>query len=135
LPKLKKSLEIKKENNLEGSWFYEENLIEKKIKKELGSDVKQNELDKLNKYLESIHKKVGKPNPYYAVIYLDGDNMGKWLSGELLPEIQNAYNSEVWNNLPENFKKELIERLKKLNQENSAKKTLIQQYIQQYQQP
>jgi CRISPR-associated protein Cmr2 len=124
LPKLKKSLEIKKENNLEGSWFYEENLIEKKIKKELGSDIKQNELDKLNKYLESIHKKVGKPNPYYAVIYLDGDNMGKWLSGELLPEIQNAYNSEVWNNLPENFKKELIERLKKLNQENSAKKTL-----------
>jgi CRISPR-associated protein Cmr2 len=33
--------------------------------------------------------------------------MGKWLSGELLPEIQYAYNSKVWEKLPENFKKDL----------------------------
>jgi CRISPR-associated protein Cmr2 len=54
-----------------------------------------------------LYKQVGKPKKYYAILYLDGDNMGKWLSGELLPKIQYAYNSEVWRNMPENFKNSL----------------------------
>ena len=62
-----------------------------------------------------------RPTPYYAVLKLDGDNMGKWLSGELLPEIEYAYSSEVWKVLPEKFKKELREKLKKIDGEAPKK--------------
>lgn len=37
----------------------------------------------------------------------DADDMGKWLSGEKLPNIEFAYNSETWESLPKEFKDEL----------------------------
>ncbi|MEN3047155.1 MAG: type III-B CRISPR-associated protein Cas10/Cmr2, partial [Candidatus Hydrothermales bacterium] len=57
--------------------------------------------------MKKIIDKVGKPNSYYALIYLDGDNMGKWLAGELLPDIEYSYASETWENLPNNFKNKI----------------------------
>jgi len=98
---------LKLEKTLEGSWFYEENLSVKKFNDELGVAVNSSQIENLKDCLRSLYTKAGKLKKYYAVICLDGDNMGKWLSGELLPEIQYAYNSEVWNNLPEDFKKDL----------------------------
>jgi CRISPR-associated protein Cmr2 len=100
LPKLKLKA------TLEGSWFYEENLSVKKFNDELGVSVNSSQIENLKDCLRSLYAKAGKPKKYYAVLYLDGDNMGKWLSGELLPEIQYAYNSEVWGKLPKEFKGE-----------------------------
>jgi CRISPR-associated protein Cmr2 len=92
---------------LEGSWFYEENLTEKKIKDELGVEIDIQKIKKLKDLLKNkLYEQAGKPKKYYAILYLDGDNMGKWLSGELLPEIQYAYNSKVWGKLPKEFKGE-----------------------------
>ncbi|MGC9101201.1 MAG: type III-B CRISPR-associated protein Cas10/Cmr2 [Caldisericum sp.] len=124
--KIKSLPKLNLEKTLEGSWWFIENLTEKNLEKQLGVKIHErfiNGLKEIKKILEEIYKKeyvteskynegkiikkIGKPNPYYAIIYLDGDNMGKWLSGELLPEIQHAYNSEVWERLPEEFKKEL----------------------------
>jgi len=93
--------------NLEGEWFFEENLTTKAFKNFLGGDVEKEELEKMKKKLIKITNKIGKPNPYFAVLMLDGDNMGKWLSGKLLPQIEYAYNSNVWDNLSEDFKNEL----------------------------
>jgi CRISPR-associated protein Cmr2 len=98
---------LKLEKTLEGSWFYEENISVKKFSDELGASVNYSQIENLKDCLRSLYAKAGKPKKYYAVLYLDGDNMGKWLSGELLPEIQYAYNSEVWGILPEDFKKDL----------------------------
>ncbi|MCS7163551.1 MAG: type III-B CRISPR-associated protein Cas10/Cmr2 [Thermodesulfovibrio sp.] len=93
---------------IESSWFYEENLSERYIKDEYGISIEPNKLKDLKDVLKKIYDKVGKPKSYYAIIHLDGDNMGKWLSGELLPEIENSYNSEVWNiKLRDDFKKGL----------------------------
>ncbi|CUT01638.1 type III-B CRISPR-associated protein Cas10/Cmr2 [Candidatus Kryptobacter tengchongensis] len=102
--------------NLEGQWFYEENLTEESFREELGlKEIDGQVIKELREGLRKITERVGKPNPYYATLHLDGDNMGKWLSGELLPEIEYAYNSEVWQGLPEEFKKELKgKRTKKL---------------------
>ncbi|WP_332636595.1 hypothetical protein [Acetomicrobium sp.] len=36
--------------------------------------------------------------------------MGKWLSGSKLPDIENAYNSSVWQNLPDHFKANLKDK-------------------------
>jgi len=99
---------LKLEETLEGSWFHEENLTEKKIRDELGVEIDIQKIKELKNILTNkLYEQAGKPKKYYAVLYLDGDNMGKWLSGELLPEIQYAYNSKVWEKLPENFKKDL----------------------------
>jgi len=117
---------LKLEETLEGSWFYEENLTEKKIKDELGVEIDIQKIKELKNILtDKLYKKAGKPKKYYAILHLDGDNMGKWLSGELLPEIQYAYNSEVWRNLPEQFKNELIERLKEINIANKLAKKIL----------
>ena len=102
LPKLKS--EMKRENirNLEGEWFFLENLTEKVITKNIGMEsITEKNLNALQEKLNELIKHIGKPTPYYAVIMLDGDNMGKWLSGENLPDVQYAYNQEVWKKLKE----------------------------------
>jgi len=119
LPKLKLKA------TLEGSWFYEENLSVKKFNDELGVPVNSSQIENLKVCLRNLYAKAGKPKKYYAILYLDGDNMGKWLSGELLSEIQYAYNSEVWGKkLPEEFKKGLITQLEKIYSDKKARKVL-----------
>jgi CRISPR-associated protein Cmr2 len=110
---------------LEGSWFYEENISVKKFSDELGASVNFSQIESLKNCLRNLYAKAGKPKKYYAILYLDGDNMGKWLSGEVLPEIQYAYNSEVWEKkLPEEFKKGLITQLKEMYPDKKARKIL-----------
>jgi len=109
LPKLKSKME--KISNLEGEWFFEENLTEKMIKKHIGvENIDEGKIKRLQDELKRLKEKIGEPEPYYAVIMLDGDNMGNWLGGELLPGIEYAYNSDVWGRLPDPFKKELQQR-------------------------
>ncbi|MEO0293607.1 MAG: type III-B CRISPR-associated protein Cas10/Cmr2 [candidate division WOR-3 bacterium] len=104
LPTTKPLPRLDMKENLEGYWFYEENLTEKHIKEEVGIQIDETKLKKIKENLKQLINRVGKPNSYYAILHLDADNMGKWLSGELLPDIENAYNSEVWQKLPDDFK-------------------------------
>ncbi len=109
LPKLKnkfKDIRNKDIRNFDGQFFYEENITANYFKRII-NNVDEAEITKLRRLLKDIYKKVNKPNSYYAVVYFDGDNMGRWLSGELLPSIENGYNPEVWEQMPEDFKKEL----------------------------
>lgn len=77
LDKLNTSLDGNKKNlaKLEGGWYYEDtynNLINKNPKK--ATEVTPT----LNK-LKEIYKKTGFPSKYYAIIQVDGDNIGKTL--------------------------------------------------------
>ncbi|MDI6861172.1 MAG: type III-B CRISPR-associated protein Cas10/Cmr2 [Caldisericia bacterium] len=111
IPKLKDVIQ----KTVEGELFFEENLEKESIKEEFDVDLTDEQIKQIKECLKQLSEKVGKPNPYYALIYLDGDNMGKWLSGELLPKIENTYNSEVWRKLPEDFKEQLkVKSSKKL---------------------
>lgn len=115
IPKLKKLyLDIE---NIDGEWFFTENLRKENIKKELGISVNEEDLGSVKSALKRFTDKLKQTDKdkYYAVIFLDGDNMGKWLSGELLPKIQYVYNSETWKRLPDEFKNELIEISEKIN--------------------
>lgn len=106
LPKIKEK--FKNIENLDGEWFFKENLTEKMFKKQFNTEASEAQIKELKDKLKTFTDKVGEePNPYYAVIMLDADNMGKWLSGENLPKIENAYNSEVWERLDARFKEEL----------------------------
>lgn len=79
-------------NNFDEQLYYEENLREKYLKK-YGQFKDDKSLSEANKQLKKFYDikdengdKIGKPSKYYALVMLDGDNMGKWLSGEYLEE-------------------------------------------------
>lgn len=113
LPLLERTFQ--KLDNPDGHWLFEENLSQRVIQRELGLSLSEEDISALKECLKRLTDRIGKPNPYYAILKLDGDNMGKWLSGELLPDIQYAYHSQVWQELPEEFKVELKERLRKID--------------------
>jgi len=48
-------------------------------------------------------KKLGTPSKYYAVLLMDGDNMGKWLSGENAPEVEKILHPSVRADLDRNW--------------------------------
>ena len=124
VPKLRGKIE----KTLEGHWFYEENLRIKEFKRALEiseENILEEEINKLKKALKKLTDKVGFPSSYYAVIKLDGDSMGKWLSGDLLPEIEFAYNSQVWEKLPEEFKEKLKKCFKPLNLEKKDSRKIL----------
>jgi len=121
IPKLVESFD--NNENLEGEWFYEENLRQKYIKKVLGEDIAEEKIEELKRQLRNLTNDTGSPKSYYAIIHFDGDNMGKWLSGELLPEIEYTYNTETWEKLSQEFKDGLLSNLPK-NQHNKPRKIL-----------
>ncbi|MCF6158366.1 MAG: type III-B CRISPR-associated protein Cas10/Cmr2 [wastewater metagenome] len=108
--------ELKKFKGLFGNSFdeqllYEENLTEKYFKKyglKLEIFNKAKELQK--KILECAKANKVKQTRYYAAIMLDGDSMGKWLSGDLAPTFEKVYHPDVWKNLPDNFKEKLKDK-------------------------
>lgn len=42
---------------------------------------------------------IASPSKYYAILYLDGDNMGKWLSGDLAPQFCDALHPKAVKSL------------------------------------
>lgn len=66
------------------------------------NNLKQTEQQKAQatqKALEDLVKRanVGKPSIYYAVFALDGDEMGKWISGEKTPLVKDILTGEAVN--------------------------------------
>jgi CRISPR-associated protein Cmr2 len=123
LPKIKESVNKadKQLQNLlrdfiriDGEWLYEESYDEKRLNKEYGYN-KDNPQHKaelenakrtLNSLKESIKIKEIKISPsskYYAVLYMDGDNMGKWLSGELAPRIPKIVHPDIKGKLSKDW--------------------------------
>lgn len=74
--------------------LHEENLTSGYLSRYLNIDP-QNinlELNNMNQELRTIKKFLGDKyniNSYYALLMLDGDNMGKWMSGEYIKEDEN----------------------------------------------
>ena len=102
---------------LEGDWLYKEafdnedalweeskNRFEKVDFKELLKNAKERQRDLFSSIKDfdkgkEKDKQIGIPSTYYAVILMDGDNMGKWLSGELAPTIGEILHPTVRNTL------------------------------------
>ncbi|RLB02276.1 MAG: type III-B CRISPR-associated protein Cas10/Cmr2 [Deltaproteobacteria bacterium] len=104
----------------EGEWFFEASLQKEVIERTLGADVLENDVKEAQNALNKLLKKIDrKPCPYYAFIAIDGDKMGKWLAGEIeeaankkkieFSDSSNIYHTKVWRNLPEDFKKTILE--------------------------
>ena len=103
----------------EGEWFFEASLQKEVTERTLElkfTEKELSELDRAQKALQKLLEDEGrKPCPYYAFIAIDGDNMGKWLAGEMgfpLNDETNIYHPKVWKNLPGEFRSKLQEVFK-----------------------
>jgi len=80
---------------IDGQWLMESSYRKKYLENEFGITIEESKLEGMKKFLKDNEIN---PPTYYAILAMDGDNMGKWLKGEFLPEIgelihQNAKNS------------------------------------------
>lgn len=94
-------------DNKESLWEENSHRLSREDFEELlkNAKLKQKELFDVIKNLDrgkSIENKIREPSKYYAVLLMDGDNMGKWLSGEFAPEIEKILHSIVKNRLKDN---------------------------------
>lgn len=102
---------------LEGDWLYkeafdnEDALLEENKNRLEQSDFKgllRNAKEKQKELFVAIKEfdkgkdkdtQIGTPSIYYAILLMDGDNMGKWLSGDFAPKIDEVMHPIVRNTL------------------------------------
>ena len=65
---------------IDGEWLHIESWTGERLK-EAGVTVSKGEIQEATKALRRLYEAVGaKPAKYYALLYMDGDHMGRWLS-------------------------------------------------------
>ena len=66
---------------IDGEWLHIESWTKEALE-EVGAAVNENDIRRAQKALRELYQAVGtKPARYYALLYMDGDHMGRWLSG------------------------------------------------------
>lgn len=67
-------------NDIDGRWFYLESHTEQRIESDYGKSIGGELLKKSQVNLSELYKKAGAPTKYYAMLMMDGDNIGKAFS-------------------------------------------------------
>ncbi|MEM5810079.1 MAG: type III-B CRISPR-associated protein Cas10/Cmr2, partial [Candidatus Aenigmatarchaeota archaeon] len=93
---------------IDGQWLMKENYRVKYFKTEFGLGVSENDFKDI---LDFIEKNKISPSTYYAILVMDGDNIGKWLKGEFNPRIEEVLNGKVKDILKSLNDKEINEIL------------------------
>ncbi len=71
----------KKLLRIDGEWLHVESWTDEHLK-EAGATLSLGDTRKAIEALQALYEAVGaKPSKYYALLYMDGDQMGRWLSG------------------------------------------------------
>ena len=89
---------------LDGDWLYSESLNPEVFQREYGEP--KGNLEEARRALEDFLKaaeKVGIPEPqhYFALLAMDADNIGKWLSGEKAPKLGEIIHPDLAGGLEE----------------------------------
>jgi CRISPR-associated protein Cmr2 len=101
---------------LDGRLFYTETYHQNST--EFPEDVEKDKIDRaLKKLQDFLHLaqeeyKIPKPRKYFAVLMMDGDEMGKWLSGDKMPEYQDVLHpktKDALNSLEQQDWKDILE--------------------------
>jgi len=95
VPKLK---EDKLLYNIDGQFLMTETYRTDYFEKELGLKVDEKDIKEI---VEFLKKKEISPSKYYAILQMDGDDMGKWLRGEFNIKIGEAIHENVRHALVE----------------------------------
>lgn len=92
----------------DGAAFYTESFTEERLKADYDLEVlprQANAVRETLQYLLSVCRELGidPPAKYFAVLMLDGDEMGKWLSGDRAPLFAQALHPAVVGDLREKY--------------------------------
>jgi CRISPR-associated protein Cmr2 len=77
---------------IDGQWLMESSYRKKYLENEFGITIEESKLEDMKKFLKDNEIN---PPTYYAILAMDGDNMGKWLKGEFLPKIKSLLHYKV----------------------------------------
>jgi len=80
---------------IDGQWLMEENYDKEYLKRHYGIT----EIENLEKMKEFLRENKITPSHYYGILMMDGDNIGKWLSGEKMPKIRELLHHKVVDEL------------------------------------
>lgn len=89
--------QLKAFSKIDGMWLYEESFNSEKIKREYGIEPSQKELLEALTGLKEITDEFGTPPKYFAVLAMDGDRMGDWLTGQRLWEEERKFVSKAYH--------------------------------------
>ena len=88
VPKLKNDHLYK----IDGEFLMKENYREDRFEKEYGISVSSQDFETILSFLNENNIN---PSRYYAILQMDGDNMGKWLKGEFNPKMKDTIDEKV----------------------------------------
>jgi len=97
--------------SIDGQFLMTETYRADYFEKELGLKVKEEDIKEI---VEFLKKKEISPSRYYAILQMDGDNMGKWLRGEFNIKIGEAIHKNVRDALVNFSKDDDKEKIKKI---------------------
>jgi len=86
---------------IDGDYLFKDGLTQEKLEKELGIKPDPEALENAVRTLDSLLSLAGDrdpplvPSSYAAVLHLDGDDMGRWLTGEKAPRLLEAVHTEI----------------------------------------
>ena len=120
--KLAQKLALEDCVRLDGDWFFEETYLQETQENELGGKLSSDEIERLGNakkalksFLELAEKeKIFKPPKYFAILYMDGDEMGKWLSGEKAPQLGDTLHRQISPNSLDSRLARLLEKRRPL---------------------
>jgi len=92
--------------NIDGQFLMTETYRTDYFEKELGLKVDEKDIKEI---VEFLKKKEISPSKYYAILQMDGDNMGKWLRGEFNIKIGEAIHEKVRHALVEHSEYDKVE--------------------------
>lgn len=78
--------------NIDGQWLMESSYRENYLKEEFGINIDESKLEEMRKFLRNNQIN---PPVYYAILAMDGDNMGKWLKGNYIPKVKELIHFKV----------------------------------------
>jgi len=96
---------------IDGQFLMKETYRKEYFEKEYGIQVDESDFQDILKFLED--NKIN-PSRYYAILQMDGDNMGKWLKGEFNPKVKDTIHSKVKDALIQFSEGEDREKLQKI---------------------
>ncbi|MEO0263512.1 MAG: type III-B CRISPR-associated protein Cas10/Cmr2, partial [candidate division WOR-3 bacterium] len=83
---------------IDGEWLMKETYRVEYFQREYGLDISENDFKDI---LDFIEENKISPSKYYAILMMDGDDMGKWLKGEFNPKIEEVLDTKIKDILKE----------------------------------
>ncbi len=97
--------------DIDGEYLMRETYREEYFKREYGLSISSQDFQGI---LDFLRENDINPSRYYAILQMDGDNMGKWLKGEFNPKIEDTIHDKTKDALIQFSEREDKEKLQKI---------------------